>query len=400
MTLRHPQPTPGGDDEVKVEELPEISVTLLGSTRLFKRVDRPAGVHSAAGGAIDLLQPLRLTIHLPDGRPIALVARSMSLNSRHGIVGSVYVRRPLEPVRFGEAVADLRRTLEELGLEVSERSRQQMTAWPDDAPGFGEGVIPYDFKAANHSAFDGGGFDIRVSPDPQGGWYYLIMFGTSYEASMAAQAAGRLAVLPADSPYEVRFLDQGETEPELEESDHLPEVSVPLLGSFRDVEAIELRPTLPEIRLTARDLLRPHRLTLRLPDSRSAVLDVGAMTFLCHYGVIEDVYLRRPMKPVAYAEAVADLRRTMEAIGIAPDEAMKRQMAAWPEDAPGADEVAAPLSFEAETAVSDDVGLRVRIGPDPQGGWYSLLLFEATAEAKQAAQAAAGTPDAKLAKPE
>ena len=383
-------PLDDGED-IDIEHLPEATVTLLGPLRTSRRAEGPNGLPAEPIERVDNRHPLRLTIRLPDNHQVALVVRSTFHIIEHGVVVGVYLRRPLKSVQFSEAVADLHHTMEHLGIKPDQKARDLISTWPDELPYSHPGGFPLSY-GLYMNAYKGIGIGVTFKPDPSGGWYYQMALGGTYEAVLTTLSADRLVTLPEKSSVEAQVREEGPIDPE--EGNTLPEVPITLLGSIRDVEAIELHPATSDIRLADSDVLRPHRLALRLPDGRSAELDIRAMSFLSHYGVIENVYLRRPMEPVAFEEAVADLKRTMEMLGIEPDEGMREQMAAWPEEEPGTGDDVEPAEFEAKTAVSEAVDLRVRVGPDPRGGWYALLLFEATDEAKQAAQNAAETPDA------
>ena len=380
-------PLDDGED-IDVEHLPEATVTLLGSFRSFRRVEGPNGLPIER---IDNTHPLRLTICLPDHHQVSLVVRSMFHINEHGKIMHVFMRRPLKPVQFSEAVADLRSTMEHLGIEPDQKSRDLMATWPDELPYSHPGGFPLSYGLSTH-AFEGIDFGVEFKPDPSGGWYYLMSLGGTWEAVQTTLAANRLVTLPEKSPYEVRFREEGPGGPV--QGSPLHEVPITLLGSIGDVEAIEPHRATLEILLDTLDVLRPVRLALILPNGRSGEVDVRAMSFLTHYGVIEEVYLRRPMEPVAYKEAIADLERTLERFGIEPDERMRKEMEAWPGDEPETGDGGVPVEVEAETSVSESVNLKVRVGNDPKGGWFSILLFEATDEAKQAAQNAAGTKDA------
>ena len=163
--------------------LPKVTVPLLGAMREVKGLDPPE--HELDVDSADLLQPHELTIILPDQRELVINARSMSIIQLNGHIIGVYVRRPMDPVSFKEAVADLRETMKALKIEPNEQMKRQMDLWPDDAPGVVNGVIPHVFKTGTtfHPRF--GELHIRMSPDPIDGWYYLMIFGVIPEAALA-----------------------------------------------------------------------------------------------------------------------------------------------------------------------------------------------------------------------
>jgi hypothetical protein len=347
-----------------------VTVPLLGSTRDIRGMDLPEGLHAERVGSADLLRPQILTIHLPDGRSLTLTARSLSLISLDGIVEGVYARRPMHPVRFKEAVADLRRTLEALKIEPDRQMAEQMAGWPEDTPGVGEGVDPYDFKAAHHSAFGSiGGIDIRVSPDPDRGWYYLIIFGASVEASKAAHEAAK-AKTPLAKPSGAEGGKEGPTPPA-----GFASVSVPLLGSTRDVRGMALPAAIHTLQSGSADLPAPHALTINLPGDKPLWLLARATSLSCRDGVVESISIRRPMLPLPFNGAIEDMVRTAKAMRVDPEK-LKTQMAGWPEP-PGDRELSAVVR-----AAFEGVDLSLQVTPDPKGGWTYLMTLNPAAETK------------------
>ncbi len=368
------------DNKLPVTEEPdgsllEASVTLLGSTRRIVGMPILPYAHTAAVGSVDQPRPHRLTIRMPDDKSITLTSRNTSLTTLDGIVESSYVRRPMHPVRFQEALADLRRTMEELNIEPDERMKKQMAPWVGDIPGMEGGGIPYAFEAGS-LPFGGGSISIKISPLPGSGWYYLMVFQATVDSRYLAHAAKHLSTLPDDGPA---VLDERK----------LPAVSAPLLGPCTRVEGMQLPVMLPDTSKHTSDFLEPNRLTIGLPDGKSLTLTTRAMAMLTNYGIVQDVYARRPPRPVPFQEAVADLHATMKDLGIEPDEAMAARMASWPREAPKVVQGVEPDDYRARTRVSDAVDLEVRLVADPRGGWFTLLMFGVNAEAMKAPQAAA-----------
>lgn len=379
---------PRDDDEV-AGPLPEVTITLLGPVQLVQRVEAPKRLGDEPVGSAHLLRPHRLKIHLPDGGSISLVARSSFFISNHGLVESVYVRRPLKPMRSGEAIADLLRTMKELGIEPDSPMKEAMATWPDDAPGFDGGLIPLSFGSRT-PAFDEVDLGVEFQADLAGGWYYLMGFGATLEARRVAEAAARLTSLSDDEAPDKPQRPEGPVEADQGAGKGLPGASITLLGSVREITGMELHPALPELFLTSRDLLKPHRLTVRLPGEDPVSLDVQGMAFVSRYGVVRDVLIRRPMEPMSFREALADLRESIAALGIEPDESMRKSMAEWVEA--GAADNVEPTVHEARMDLSDAVAFRVRLGRDPHRGWYSLLIFSASDEAVRAALPRVGMP--------
>ena len=89
---------------------------------------------------------------------------------------------------------------------------------------------------------------------------------------------------------------------------------------------------------------------------------------------------------VSYKEAVVELGRWMEAMGIEPDDAMNEYVAAWPDDVPGARPGFSPHTYRARTTVAKDVLLEIKLRPSNDGGWFLALNFAAGIEKRLAIQ--------------
>jgi len=382
-TDRHPSGSarPRGRDEPRVETgggIAGVATPLLGPTRQVQGMHLHQAVPELCGYVSELLRPHRLTIRLPDGGTLILPVRGMALLSEYGVVEGVYVRRPLGPVSLTQAVADVHHTIKDLAIEPDEAMRRQMAAWPKDEPAAVAATATHDILAGMPLG-EQARLDVHLRPDPRGGWYYLLAVEGTPLACAAAQAVERLATLPdRGRRFSRRSGEPGETGG----GDRRPEVWVPLLGPTEQARGMDMDQIVPVLPLAWPDLLRPCRLTVHLPDGRAPTLEARGVALLSDHGTVVDVFARIPSQPVPFREAVADLRRALGSVGIEPDEAMRRQMAAWPADAPAtitADELP---DVQAGMSLGKGARLDVRICPDPRGGWYSLLRLGATAQAR------------------
>ncbi|MDZ4685173.1 MAG: hypothetical protein SH850_08785 [Planctomycetaceae bacterium] len=128
----------------------------------------------------NLLEPCRLTVATTDGKRLKVDLRSVSVstdlvnNEQFDAVTAVYARRPLEPGRFQEVVADMLATIRGLGGDPDERLLSMATR--GDLPGYeGPGTrLPINGgKLALSKVLD---LEIKFNPDPNRGWYYLMTF--------------------------------------------------------------------------------------------------------------------------------------------------------------------------------------------------------------------------------
>lgn len=162
--------------------LPEIRVT-LGSPRktvishelLFK--DQAEFDRSG-----NYLKPHRLVLNLPDKKRIELISRSTLVRcdglhhdvGHNDIMTEVYVRHPLRPGQFQEVVADMLTTIRTMGAEPNEHMLRI------HALGDVGGRNEINANAVTLSK-DGTRVHCTLTPDPEGGWFVLSIFGLGRE---------------------------------------------------------------------------------------------------------------------------------------------------------------------------------------------------------------------------
>jgi hypothetical protein len=161
------------------ESLSEISIPLLGESRSIKGV--PSHLPQRGMGEGDFLDAQSLTLQSPDGTAIRLLARSSSVICFDDIIRGVFVRRPMRPVTFKEAKAEMLKTLSDLNIAPDATMKLLMSDWPNDAPSYGESkILPHDYQTAIKNRIHGLHLTIRLCPDEAGGWYYYLIFDTPY----------------------------------------------------------------------------------------------------------------------------------------------------------------------------------------------------------------------------
>ena len=131
------EPAPKADDP---GSLPELRVTLGVSRKLVTTAGMTKEDQASFDKSGNFLEPHRLVLTLPDSRRIELTSRSTLVRldglehdaSRDEVVTTLYVRRPLEPCRYQEAVADMLATIRSLGVEpharMIEMTRERATS--------------------------------------------------------------------------------------------------------------------------------------------------------------------------------------------------------------------------------------------------------------------------------
>jgi len=316
--------------------------------------------------------------------------------SNRGVVESIYARHPSRPAPYSEAVADARRTLEDLGLKPDAAMRAQIARWPAEEPQAGPDTNRYDIRAAMPLS-ETVRLELRILPDPKGGWYYLVMFDGTPEACEAAQAMERLATL-TDAGEQISRRSGHSLGPS--QGSGRPEVYIPFLGPTEKTRGLDMPERVQERPRARPELLRPCRMTVRLPHGRAMALDARGISLLSDHGTVLDVFARRPLMPVQFREAVADLRQATKDLGIEPDAGMREQIARWPADQPWTIAASGPHDFEAAVLLGKEVRFEGHVRADPHGGWYTLLQFSASAEARAALRVKRKTEQALDFKPE
>lgn len=189
--------------------LPRITVQLGGSIKktAFE------GIADAERASFFLfgnyLKPNKMTIALPDKRQVQVAFRSASVvadREDRDTVVTIYARRPLEPCRFQEAVADMLKTVRQMGAEPN----PEMLAMPSrgNVPGYGDPGItfPASINAkAVMLAKDGTQVHCTLTPDPTRGWFVLYVFSVGDEHSPTARRNREIETL------RVEVLKSGQT---------------------------------------------------------------------------------------------------------------------------------------------------------------------------------------------
>jgi hypothetical protein len=324
----------------------KLSVTLSGSVADMQGVK----VHSdsSGDGRADVLEPQQITLRFLDGTSLNLTARSSSTLWYNRSVDAVFLRKPMQPVTFMQAKADLLRTLASMHIEPDWRLKHEMSFWPEDStPG------NYSYETGITGPFHGTGVGIRVSPDPPAGWYYLLVFTALGPDSVAVMA-------PATQPSSPPSATLNDI------SINLPEMADQVKGA--------------DVQITGRgteeaDLLEPQRLTLHAADGSTIHAIARSLNLMSFGGVIRGVYVRRPMQAVSFNEAKADMLRTLADMDIKPDRVMNMLMSQWPANGP----TLAESHMDCQTGMTTHgMELTIRLCPEPAGGWYYMLIFADT----------------------
>ena len=128
-----------------------------------------------------------LEIMVPGRRPIRLDTVRTSILATDGIIEGICIWRPLQPLRFRDVVADLLKTLSDLGIEPVTIMKQQMKKWPQDQPDQKGNLFPVPYKTGTDAFGEVGSVHVRVSPSAEGGWFYMWEIGTKIKAAYATR---------------------------------------------------------------------------------------------------------------------------------------------------------------------------------------------------------------------
>ena len=302
----------------------------------------------------------------------------MTIHAMDGIVIGVYVRRPIQPVlRFKEIVADLLEALKDLGLEPDKGMREDMGKWPADPQNVKGHLFPIPYeKTAILTAFgEVGSVDIKIYPDVDGRWFYLLAIGTNIKATYATE------IIDPDSPKQavaVRGPNVGRLTGEPASTDRripLHGVSVSLPGPARDVRGLDVPADLLAGKPGTAQLSRPHALTINRPHSKPLSLLARQTSVTIRGGAVESVTLVRPLLPCYFEKAVADIVDAAEAEGAEP--AMVKALTADWTERPGPQEFKTTLRGIFEGLVAD-VHMKKDVATN---GWSYTMTFRATADA-------------------
>ena len=131
------------------------------------------------------------------------------------------------------------------------------------------------------------------------------------------------------------------------------------------------------------DIDEPAIVSVGLPGGKTVSLPTRS-TFITTEGngqpnkaIVVDVALLPLSKAVPYRMAVAEAHRLLGVMAIKPDEAMRKQMAAWPDDSN-------PAKYWAGMWLSDRFGMAVELRSTIDNEWFLVISFNAGADERQA----------------
>jgi hypothetical protein len=165
-------------------------------------------------------------------------------------------------------------------------------------------------------------------------------------------------------------------------------VSVRLLGPAEEITGIKVPKGLARQGDTYLRAQEPADVTVRLPGDRVVQMRVKYASVNVDHGVVVDVHLLPLSKSVSFREAVEELRRLMRAMHIEPDERMRKQMAAWPDDLPthppGSNPDLPSASYRTEVKLSESIAFLVKVRPSDEGKYFLTLTFAVDGPARRA----------------
>lgn len=174
----------------------------------------------------------------------------------------------------------------------------------------------------------------------------------------------------------------------------LRQVAVRLLGPAEEITGA----TVPKHVLIAKrgteffQIKEPCEFTVDLPGGKKVSLPVktafiNSQVDVRTKAVVVDVDLLPLPAAVPFREAVAELRRLMCAMCIEPDERMRKQMAAWPDDLPthppGTNPDLPSPSYRTEVKLSGSIAFLVKVRPSDEGKYFLTLTFAVDGPARR-----------------
>jgi len=167
-----------------------VAARLLGPAGEIAGVDVPGDLTGRNEVYLRVSEPADVTVTLPDGRKVRLLVKYVSLNVDRGVVVDVHLLPLMHSVPYKEAVAALRRCLEDLGVVPDARMRAMMAAWPDDAPGFDPVNQPGSYPRKCHASTSTPVAEktylwAEVRPADDGGWFVAITLAADEDSRRA-----------------------------------------------------------------------------------------------------------------------------------------------------------------------------------------------------------------------
>jgi hypothetical protein len=322
--------------------LPKAFIAVGDSTQLIRGID-DSGILSSIVGGGTVTEPREVTLRYLDGVSGTLASRAIDITTINGCVIDVALYPMMQPAPFKEVKAHILRTLASLHIKPDRRFMQSFAKWPDDMS------LGSSIKAPNH------GVVVAITiGNNSAGYYYTISLHTVEPDLICTCFPATEPTSDAGGDPEDISLGMGEKVSDI----HNPIWHVPERG-------------LGEV-----DLLQPQKLTLHTPDGHSLLFAARSVHIFCYDGVVRGVFVRRPMRPIVFKEAKADMLKTLADLKIQPDRAMKNIMSFWPPDAPDAGDLRTDYGTGMNDP-ADGLDLDVDVCPDPGGGWYYLIVFNA-----------------------
>jgi len=167
-----------------------VRVPLLGAASKVEGVAVPGSVATGRITSFQFKEPSILAVALPEGRVMTLPVKTAFININYGIVVDVDLLPLMHSVPYKEAVAALRRCLEDLGVVPDARMRAMMAAWPDDAPGFDPVNQPGSYPRKCHASTSTPVAEktylwAEVRPADDGGWFVAITLAADEDSRRA-----------------------------------------------------------------------------------------------------------------------------------------------------------------------------------------------------------------------
>jgi hypothetical protein len=155
--------------------------------------------------------------------------------------------------------------------------------------------------------------------------------------------------------------------------DKPPTVTIPLLGSTRSINGIALPETIHGPGVNGYDVSDPCAVDILVPGRRSIRLHAVRLSILAIDGIVNAVYIWRPLQPLGFKDVVADLLETLRDQGIEPERIMKQQMKTWPQDQPSVKGTLFPVPYKTGTDAFGEVGgVHIQVSPSVEGGWFYM----------------------------
>jgi hypothetical protein len=132
--------------------------------------------------------------------------------------------------------------------------------------------------------------------------------------------------------------------------------------------------------LRSGNYLEPNDMTIKLPDQRQvhvAFRSASVVADRVDGETVVTIYARRPLEPCGFQDAVADMQKTIRAMGVEPNADMVAMTNRGDVPGHGGAGITFPAAINAKAVqlAADGTQVHCSLTPSRSGGWFVLYVF-------------------------